>query len=325
MQTSVLGIDIAKKNFQCTLLQQGHKYHRTFSNRPDGFAELSVWLGKHQAGAVWACMEATGAYWEELADYLVQQHHRVSVVNPARIHAYAQSKLARNKTDQLDADLIADFCASQQPALWVPLPPEVKELRALVRYLDDLQAMHTQEHNRLEAGGLTPEVERLLAEHLDFLGQKIEEVKRRIQAHIDQHPDLKSKQELLISIKGIGQLTAARLLGENIQEFSSTRALTAFSGLNPSKKESGSSVRGKERLSKVGNPYIRKALYFPAISAMHSNAVVKTFCERMAKRGKPKMVQIGAAMRKLLCLALGVLKSGIPFDPDYLVKVQASS
>jgi transposase len=270
-------------------------------------------------------MEATGSYWEAVAEYLAQHQQQVSVVNPARIHAYAASKLARNKTDKLDADLIADFCASQQPARWVPLPPEVKELRALVRYLDDLQEMHTQESNRLQAGGLSPEVQRLLSEHLAFLDQQIEEVKSHIQEHIDQHPELKGKQELLISIQGIGKLTAARLLGENIQEFTSTRELTAFTGLNPCLRESGSSVHGKPRLSKMGNPYIRKALYLPAISAMRWNAVVKTFCERMAKRGKPKMVQIGAAMRKLLCLALGVLKSGIPFDPDYLVKVQAGS
>lgn len=320
-----LGIDIAKRSFQCSLLLAGKRLRRTFANSPEGFSQLLVWLEGYPAGAVHACMEATNTYWEELAGYLHAQGYRVSVVNPQRIRDYARSKLLRNKTDQLDGDVIAEFCAAQHPAGWSPLPEEVRQLRDLVRHLEDLQEMRNQESNRLSEGRPTEVVRQLLTAHLAFLEGQIGEVEERIQAHIDGHPDLKHKQELLISIQGIGALTAARLLAENIQAFQTTRELVAFFGLNPQKSESGTSVHRKQKLSKIGRSSLRKALYFPAISAMRYNPIIKTFCDNLRERGKINMVLIGAAMRKLLCLALGVLKSGIPFDPHYARKALATT
>lgn len=320
-----LGIDIAKRSFQCSLLLAGKRLRRTFPNSPDGFSQLDAWLAGYPTGPVHACMEATNTYWEELAGYLQAQGHRVSVVNPQRIRDYARSKLMRNKTDKLDGDVIAEFCAAQHPEGWSPLPEEVRQLRDLVRHLEDLQEMRNQESNRLTEGRPTEVVRQLLTAHLAFLEQQISEVEERIQAHIDGHPILKSKQELLISIQGIGALTAARLLAENIQAFRTTREVVAFFGLNPQKSESGSSVHRKQKLSKIGRSSLRKALYFPAISAMRYNPIIKTFCDNLRERGKINMVLIGAAMRKLLCLALGVLKSGIPFDPHYARKTLATT
>jgi transposase len=318
MTVAVLGIDIAKGSFQVSLCQAGKKYNRTFRNEAKGFATLDKWLTKHEAEQLHACMEATGRYWEELAWHLHQGEHTVSVVNPARIHNYAKSKLTRNKTDKLDAQLIADYCATQHPDTWTPPPPEVRELQALVRHLEDVQQIHNQESNRLGSGVPAATVREMLQKHVAFLDAQLQDLQQQIEAHIDRHPGLKQQSELLASIPGIGTLTAAKLLGENIQSFSSTRALAAYAGLNPQHGDSGSSVRRKPRLSKVGNSALRKALYFPAISAKSHNPIIKAFCERLKERGKQTMVIIGAAMRKLLCLALGVLKSGQPFDPNYV-------
>lgn len=317
MTNAILGIDIAKDSFQATLLVGDRKYRRSFGNRPKELADLTKWLSKHQVTQVHACMEATGTYWEAVAEYLHDGGHVVSVINPARIRDYARSKLARNKTDKLDADMIADFCQTQAPPSWTPLAPEVRELRDMVRHLEDLRNIRTQESNRLASGVASEQVRDMLQSHLAFLDEQIKDLEKRLQDHIDQHPDLKQQRDLLVSIPGIGVLTAAKLLSENIQSFSSTRSLVAHAGLNPQSHESGTSVRGRPRLSKIGNSNMRKALYFPAISAMRYNPVVSNFCERLAQRNKHKMVIIGAAMRKLLCLALGVLKSNQPFDPAH--------
>jgi transposase len=317
MQLPVLGIDIAKQSYQVSL-RVGKKIERyEFANQPEHFRELSAWLKQHKVKRCHACLEATNRYWEELAKYLYAQGHVVSVVNPSRIRDYARSKLLRNKTDKLDADLIADFCVTQTPDAWQPLRPEIQELQALMRHWEDLKALHSEVHARLSNGSPSPSVHQMLKEHLIFLDQQIAELKKQIENHIDQHPGLKQQRDLLVSIPGIGDLTAAKLLGENIQAFASTRALAAYAGLNPQHRLSGTSIHYRPRLSKIGNPHLRKALYFPAINAKRFNPIIRAFCERLSQADKHTMTIIGAAMRKLLSLCLGVLKSGIPFDPNY--------
>lgn len=317
MKKAVLGIDIAKSSFDVILLQEGKQVHHVFANRAEGFERLLRWLQKQDIEQVHACLEATGRYGEALAQFLYERKHLVSVVNPARIRDYARSKLTRNKTDKLDARIIALFCLNEQPALWMPIAPEIQELQALVRHWEALQAMRTQENNRWKSANPSALVQAMLEDHLQFLDQQIQDVQKRIEEHIHRHPGLKQQQDLLLSIPGIGKKTAAKLLGENIQRFSDGRCLAAYAGLNPSQSSSGSSVRKRSKLSRMGHSGLRTALYFPAISAMRSNPVIRVFCERLADKQKQGMIIIAAAMRKLLCLALGVLKSGQPFDPHY--------
>ena len=325
MSVPVLGIDIAKRSYQVTL-RAGDKIQRhTFANHVDQFHDLSAWLTEQGVERCHACLEATNRYWEDLASYLYAQGHTVSVLNPARIRGYAMSKLLRNKTDKLDADLIADFCATQKPDVWQPLPPEVQELQALMRHWEDLKSLRSEIHTRLSNGSPSASVHDLVSAHLAFLDQQIAELKKQIENHINQHPGLKQQRDLLASIPGIGTLTAAKLLSENIQAFSSTRALVAYAGLSPQQRLSGTSIHARPRMSKIGNAHLRKALYFPAINARRFNPVIQVFCERLSQRDKPTMTIIGAAMRKLLCLALGVLKSGVPFDPNFQAKTVFST
>ena len=148
-----LGIDIAKAKFAVALLTaDGTVRHKSCANTPAGFADLAAWLHRQHVKGVHACLEATGTYGEALATWLHDAGHTVSVVNPAIIHAYARTQLARSKTDRLDAELIARFIATQHPPAWAPPAPEIRQLQALVRRLDALQGMRTQELNRLEAG-----------------------------------------------------------------------------------------------------------------------------------------------------------------------------
>jgi len=322
--TSILGIDVAKDSLAVALLRsEGEPLLGEFANTPSGFNKLHRWLQKHQTSVVQACMEATGRYWEQVAVFLVEVGHTVSVVNPARIKAYANSQLARNKTDRLDAVLIADFCRTQQPGPWTPPDPAWRELQALVRHLDDLESDLQRQRNRLHAlqhsAQPSPIVQDNLQRHIQLLTEQIAQVKQLLQDHIDQHPDLKEKRELLVSIKGIGPLTAAKLLGEygDMNQFSDVRQVVAFAGLNPRHRQSGSSIRGRTSISKIGRASIRAALYMPAINAKRFDPRMQALSDRLAARGLCPMQIIVAVMRKLLHVAYGVLKSGQPYRADF--------
>ena len=313
-----LGIDISKLKVDICLSRETGKFrHRVFPNSPAGFSQLSAWLSKQKVERVHACLEATGTYGEALATYLHEAGHLVSVVNPAVIKAYGQSRLSRTKTDKADATLIAQFCSERRPPQWQPLPAEIRELQALVRRLDSLVEMRQMEVNRLEVAG-TEAVKESLLEHLAFLDEEVAKTERLIRTHINHHRGLLEQRDLLLSIPGIGSTTAAKLLSEilDVKLYKSARQLAAFAGLVPRLHESGSSIKRRSRLSKTGAPRLRKALYFPAIVAIKHNPQITALSMRMKGRGKCPMEIIGAAMRKLVHIAYGVLKSGRPFDPE---------
>jgi transposase len=322
MTQPVVGIDIAKETFDAALIVEGKTRVEHFENSLAGYKQLSNWVRKHTSAKVHACMEATGQYGDRLADYLYQLGWSVSVVNPARIKAYANSKLRRNKTDKADAQLIAEYCLRENPTLWSPAPASFQDLQALVRRLEDLQANYQQESNRLQSGETNPWVIEDLKDHLNFLKEKIDRIKQAIEQHIEADPELKRRQDLLTSIPGIGSLTAAKIQGEirDVCDFDSARQLSAYAGVTPRNFLSGTSVHKKARMSKMGNPNLRKALYMSAISAKRFNPIVHAFCLRLLASGLKPMEVIGAAMHKLLHLIFGILKSGRPFDPNYLQK-----
>jgi transposase len=321
--SDILGIDIGQKELVSKLFQHEKGYKRTIRNHPDDFAALSHWLEKHQVKELHVCIEATGSYWEAIATYLHEAGHKVSVVNPARIHAYGKSLMRRNKTDQLDADLIAHFCAAQQPEAWTPPPPALRELRALLRLHDDLQEMRTQQINRRKSGVESAPVKQHLDDHIQYIEAQLEAVMEQIRQVIGSDTHLAHDFDLLLSIKGVGEVTAALFLAENIKAYRSSRAITAHAGLNPSYHRSGSSVDRQPHISKLGSARLRKGLYMPALSALQWNPCVKALGDRLQDR--PRMVVVTAAMRKLLVLAFGVLKSGKPFDPNYVASQQLAA
>jgi transposase len=311
-----LGIDVAKAKLDCALrLPNGKFRSKVIANSADGFAQLVAWLDAHQATPVHVCLEATGIYWEGIAQFLATAGFTVSVVNPAQIKAYGASRLARTKTDAVDARLIADFCAERQPAPWQARSEAEIALRALVLRLEALQTMRTQESNRLDVS--RDAVRQDIQQHLNWLDADIKQLVKTINDHIDKHPGLKQKRDLLDSIPGIGERTIAIILAfyADTERFANSRQAAAFAGLDPRHYESGSSVKGKPRLSKVGHAFLRKALYMPAMVTLYKTAWSKRFKDRLTAAGKPPKLIIGAMMRKLVHVAFGVLKSGKTFDP----------
>ena len=320
MSLPALGIDIAKLKFDvCLMNMEGKRRHKVFPNTAAGFAQLAAWLTQQQVACAHACMEATGTYGEALAYHLHAVGHLVSVVNPAAVKAFAASRLSRTKTDKVDAELIARFCLAQQPHAWTPPAVEVRELQALVRRLEALIEMRVAEENRLEAGSMVAAVRSSVEAHVAYLAAEIERTGELIRHQIDHHPTLKEQSELLDSIPGIGRATAALLLAEivDVTQYTSARQVAAYAGLVPRERRSGSSLRGRTRLSKIGNARLRRALYFPAITALRCSEFFQAWAAGLRERGKCKMSVIGAAMRKLIHLAYGVLKSGQPFDPEW--------
>jgi len=311
-----LGIDVAKAKLDCTLRLPTGKYrNKVIENNQQGFKTLIDWLAKHEATVVKVCMEATGVYWEAAAEYLAAQGMSVSVVNPAQIKAFGASHMVRTKTDRVDARLIAEFCFERSPEPWqAPLPSE-QALRAMVLRLDALQAMRTQESNRLAVARDAVKLD--ISSHIAWLDNKIEALVKTIRDHMDNDPHLKDKKMLLDSIPGLGERTIATLLAfyANPERFAHARQAVAFAGHDPRHHESGSSVKGKPRMSKIGHAFLRKALYMPAMVTLYKTDWGKSFRNRLAATGKPPKLIIGAMMRKLIHVVFGVLKSRKNFDP----------
>jgi transposase len=264
-------------------------------------------------------MEATGPYSENLAHHLVQTGWLVSVVNPARVKGYAQSELARNKTDRADAALLARFCAAMKPARWEPPAPAVRQLRAWVERLQTLKDMRQQELNRIEAlqAGSQAQVCDHVNEHVSWLDAAIVKLQAQIDQHIDGDPGLKNDAALIESIPGVGANTVAKVLAYagDVRRFDSAKALAAFIGVTPRQRQSGSSLKGRTSMSRTGHHDLRRALYMPGLVARRHNVALRAFGDRLASNGLAPKAVIGAVMRKLVHLIYGVVKSGQPYNP----------
>lgn len=311
---TTVGIDIAKDKFDVAVLHQEKKYKdKSFKNTTKGFAELINWLRPFEDCHI--CMESTGSYGIGLATALHDAGFKISVENAARIHAFGQSELSRNKTDKSDARMIARYCRMYGPALWAPAPPAERKLRSFVTRLRHLQDMLQMEENR--AGTAEPELLELIEKNLVSLQAQIKEVRQKIKDHINSDPDLKKNKELLESIPGIAEVLSSTLLAYlgDMSRFKNVKKIIAWAGLSPMLQESGL-WKGQSRISKRGCAEVRRCLYMPAITAMRWNPHVKNLADRMKLENRKGKVIVCAAMKKLLQLAYGVLKSGRPFNME---------
>jgi transposase len=310
-----LGIDIAKAKIDVALAVDRKFRTKTFPNSSKGFAQLDEWLQHHGVAHVHACMEATHLYWEPLALHLADAGHHVAVINPALAKAHAQALGLRSKTDIVDAKMLADFARTHQPPAWQPPSEAIQRLRALVQRRQSLMDMHGQERHRRE--GLREAVRDSVETHLTWLAQEIDRIEQAIKRAQEDDDDLRGQRERLQSVPGLGEHTVSTLLAFGLGDarFEHARQFVAYAGLNPRVHESGSSVRGRARLSKVGHAALRRALYMPAMVALNRTAWGRRFRDRLAAHGKAPKLIIGAMMRKLAQVAFGVLRSGKSFDP----------
>jgi len=320
----IIGIDVSKNKLDCALIDNLNvdKFKfKVVSNSEVGFIALIDWLSKHVQSTVsdyHFVMEATGVYHEKLADWLFNKGAKVSIVNPAHIKYYGKSLGVRSKNDKKDSVVIARYGLTQKPMIWQPEAPEIRVLKALASRLDAIEKDILREKNRYEKSSINPCSDSILEsiqKMLTVLNEEKTSLEKLIDRHINQHLYLKTNYTLLQTIPGVGPVVSRyMLITIGSRSFKSASQCAAYIGLVPIQNESGSSLRGRSRISKAGNPVIRAKLYMAAISALQHNPDIKKQNQRLLKNGKSKMSALCAAMRKLVHICFGVIKHQEPYQ-----------
>lgn len=313
----ILGIDISKHKFDTTLRLEGRSFRQQFPNDAAGFAALLAWLREHHCTQLHAGLESTSRYGLALARFLHAQGCTVSILNPLALHHYARSKFQRRKHDRLDADLIAEYLEKESAPAWAPASAPQTQLQELSRLLQVRKLQLGQERNRLESLPQSRVARAALQRFVRLLEREIARLEAQLLGSLQAEPQLLSDWKLLLSIPGIGELTAALVLAELPRYLLNARAAAAYAGLTPARYQSGT-LDCSQGLSPLGNRRLRQALYFPAITALRGhNAPIAAKAQRLRGRGKTEMCIIGAAMHQLLRQAWGVLKHQKPFNPNW--------
>jgi transposase len=324
-----IGIDVGKDKLHaaCEVEKSAGKVKikkRIFPNNTKGFEDLRTWANKNlkeeQKGHF--IMEATGNYHEALATYLFDKGEKVYVENPARVNAFGKSTGVRTKTDEKDSVILIQFGKAFDLTPWAPPPLEYRMLLQYHRAIEMRNKERTAIINRINALLILPETPQVLLEEekslLLRIEESIEKMKEEIRKHLKSNPELDKEVKLVESIDGIGWLTAVLLVGTMAggNRFKSAKEAASYLGLSVRECKSGKSIRGKSRLSKEGPAEVRKALYWPAVTACRYNPDVEALYTRLLERGKAKMLAIGAAMRKLVHITFGVLKHKKEYEPQ---------
>jgi transposase len=268
-------------------------------------------------------MEATGSYWISLATTVVAAGFAVSVINPKQARDFAKALLKRAKTDAIDAQTLAQLAALLQPAAWTPPPPIYEELQQRLAQRAALIELRQQVRNQRHALTQKPYVVAAVRERMETLiatfTAQITELEAEIALALRQDDAWAAAAARLQTITGIGVLCTAWLLVAtlNFTLCPTAEALTAYAGLVPYPRESGSSVRKRPCIGHTGHAQLRTAVYLAALSATQYNPIIKPFYVRLRAQGKSKKVARCAAARKLLHIAWAVATKEQVFDPHY--------
>ena len=320
-----IGIDVSKQKLDCLWvrdLSKGKVKTKVFPNRHQDYPGLLDWLVRQTGEDIsnlHVFLEATSIYHEPLAYWLHDMGVTVYVLNPAQVRHHAKGMGVRSKTDRKDSMMLARYGIERNPKPWQPEPTEVRELKRLINRLEAVEDDLQRERNRLEKAEFNTDTQasESISYMLVALEREVQRLQQAIADHFEAYPPLKQDRKLLESIPGIGNVLSARLVATlRSRDFRSARQAAAFMGLVPILKESGTSVKLRTHLSKAGAPSIRRKLYMAAIVSTRCNPDVSEQFARLKARGKPTLSALGAAMRKLVHIAFGVLKSQSEYRPQ---------
>lgn len=310
-----VGIDVSSKKLDVAFMHNGKWLQSEFANTEKGHGAIIRYLKKRAKEAL-ICVEATGIYHLELCLALHNAAStEVMVINPRVGKDFAKVIMQRSKSDTSDARMLAEYTERMGFVAWNPPKASVWELRAIARRMDVLSRQSAAEKNRLHSS-LSDLISSDIEVNIRHLKRRMVQLQKKALELIEADDDMLQKFTLMITIIGIAELSAIRILGEILMlpEDMSVRQWVAHAGLDPRIYESGTSVKKKTRISKVGNSHLRHALYMPAQSASIYDEHVKVFREQLALRGKTPLQGVVAVMRKRLHTIYGVLKNKTPYD-----------
>jgi len=310
-----VGVDVSKKTLDIAIKQpEGHYLHKKIGNDQQGFKNVFALLPPDCC----VVMEATGSYYMPFACFLYRNNIFVSIVNPLAVNHFCKMRMSRAKTDKKDAAMIAEYGKSEMPRLWVPKEPHLIELQQLEGIVDNLTKQKTSITNQKEAfassGQLTERVSEILERQLAYLASEIKSIENSMCEIGEQyHAELLTN---LRTIPSIGKRTAIMLLiiTDGFTRFENAKELVSYVGLCPRLYESGSSIKGKSRICKMGMSRMRQLLYLCAMSAIKVNGQCKAMFERLKQRGKNGKLALVAVASKLLRQAFAVGVGNIPYN-----------
>jgi transposase len=293
-----------------------------FENTAKGHAACVAHLTKRKS-PVRVVVEATSTYHLDLSIALGRAANcEVMVANPRSTYAFTNATRRRAKTDAIDAASLCEFARTMKFVPWTPPAPEVLELRAVSRYLDQLTRDQTALKNQLHAASATATMSKFVRDNLAARIWEISTMIVGVEAELariaKRHPSIAAHLRNLESIPGVGTTTATRLVAEFLvlDPTMTSKEIAAWAGLDPRPRESGTSVKGKRAITKRGNARVRHALYMPALSVSRRENPFSTFFHRVAERSKSSMVAVTATMRKMLTVAWAIFRTGTTFQAE---------
>jgi transposase len=328
----VVGIDVAHKELVVSLgnMDQEASTHiyayKTFVNNERGFTAMMLWVKKHtdNDSPLRYVMEATGVYHEALAYFLADRNYAVSIIMPNKITNFFRTLEIKTVTDKSMSEAIALFGLEKKVEDWIQPQKVFRELRQVTRERDQLIAERTMLKNQLHAEQIeaypSEQIISRIRIRIKLVNGQLKETLSETTAAITNDQEINRSVKLLTSIPGIGLLTAAVIMAETngFELIRSKKQLTSYAGLDVKEKESGTSVKGKPRISKRGNRHLRKAMYMPALSAIRHSERYKAIFVRIVSRNGIKMKGAVAVQRKLLEMTYTVYKTQTPYLEDYL-------
>jgi transposase len=327
-----IGIDIGKDQIEVRWAPQAEPQtispSQSFGNSAEGLQAAHTWLLAHGVVPTTSLvvMEATGVYWEACALWFHTYAYQVSVVNPARVAAFAKTLMRRGKTDPLDARLLVQFALTLHPERWTPPPVEMEALQQILRQRDATVHLRSQVKNQLHAlehhAHPSAEVVASVRRILTTLDTEIAALEQQFTTRVHDQPAWQTMIDRIMSVAGVGLVIAGTILTETnaLATFRASSQLCAYAGITPVPFQSGTSVHRKDRISKIGNPRLRKAMYQAAVCAIRCCAPFRTFYQRLLDHQKPKKVALIAVARKMLRVIFALVKQGTRFDPEYCSK-----
>lgn len=313
----VVGLDVSKATLAVCYQRGAHLHHLEVSNDKPGFTHLLQACG---AECLFV-LEATGTYYLALAYHLHKQGGQVAVINPLVIKRFIQMHLGKGKTDRKDAQWLLRYGQQQAVKPWQPDEAVLVECRQLEQVTEQLLKQKTMVTNSLEALQQQPIISPIAQNRLQQTWQLLDDQVRALEAELLTLLEQRFAQEmtLLQSIPGIGRKTAGMLLlfAGGFAHLDNYRQLIAKAGLSPREHTSGTSVRGKTRITKMGGALLRSKLFVCSFSAKKSNAACKALYERLVAKGKNGKLALIAVCNKLLKQAFAIIKSGIPYQADF--------